>query len=79
LKRFGKSEKKIERTVDQEKLRSYRRDLLWKFDVLVPHTHVHALDIDEKNGNTKWQDYEWTEMEQLEEYKIFVDKGVGGE
>jgi hypothetical protein len=34
--------------------------------------------IDRKNGNTKWQESEKTEMEQLAKYKIFIDKGVGG-
>jgi hypothetical protein len=79
FKRLGKSGKKIERMVNQAKLKSYRRDPFWKFGVLVPRTHAQAVEIDAKNGNTKWQDSEKTEMAQLDEYKTFIDKGVGGE
>jgi hypothetical protein len=78
FKRLGQSEKKIERIVKQAKLTSYRRDPFWKFSVLLPRTHVQSVEIDRKNGNTKWQDSEKTEMEQLAEYKTFIDKGVGG-
>jgi Na+-transporting NADH:ubiquinone oxidoreductase subunit NqrF len=46
---------------------------------LVLNTHAQALESDEKNRDTKWQDSGKTEMEQLAEYKIFVDKGVGGQ
>jgi hypothetical protein len=64
--------------VNQAKLKSYRRDPIWNFGFLVPHTHVQAVEIDLANGNSKWQDSEAVEMEQLAEYKIFVDKGKGG-
>jgi hypothetical protein len=76
LKRIGQSGKKIERLVHQAKLTSYRRDTFWKFGVLVPCSHAQEIEIDRKNGNTKWQDSEKTEMEQLAEYKTFIDKGV---
>jgi hypothetical protein len=62
FKRLGQSEKKIKRIVNQAKLQSYRCDPFWKFGVLVPRTHVQAVKIDRKNGNTKWQDSEKTEM-----------------
>jgi hypothetical protein len=47
--------------------------------VLVPRSHLQALDIDKNNGNTKWQDAEATKMRQLLEYQTFVDKGKGDE
>jgi hypothetical protein len=62
----------------QAKLTSYRRDPFWMFGFLVPRTHAQAIEIDRKNGNMKWQDSDKTEMEQLAEYKTFIDKGVGG-
>jgi hypothetical protein len=65
--------------INQAKLRSYRREPFWKFGVLVPRTHSQAMEIDMKNGNTKWQDAEETEMSQLSEYQTFVDKGKGGQ
>jgi len=53
---YAKSEKKLSRMINQAKLRSYRREPFWKFGVLLPQTHSQAMDIDMKNGNTKWQD-----------------------
>ena len=79
FRRYAKNEKKMQRMINQAKLRSYRRDPFWKFGVLVPRTHSQAIEIDEKNGNTKWQDAEATEMQQLLEYQTFIDKGKGGE
>ena len=64
--------------INQAKLKSYRRDPFWKFGALVPRTHAQAVEIDQKNGNTLWQDAEATEMRQLLEYNTFVDKGKGG-
>ena len=76
---FAKNEKKMQRMINQAKFRSYRRDPFWKFGLMVPRTHSQAIEIDEMNGNTKWQDAEATEMQQLLEYQTFIDKGKGGE
>ena len=62
--------------INQAKLKSYRRDTFWKFGVMVPRTHAQVLELDKKNGNTKWQDAEATEMSQLLEYNTFIDKGT---
>jgi hypothetical protein len=78
FKRYAKNQKKMNRMINQAKLASYRREPFWKFGVLVPRTHAQAFDIDQKNGNTLWQDAEATEMRQLLEYNTFVDKGKGG-
>jgi hypothetical protein len=67
FKWLGQSEKKIERMVNQAKFTSYRRDPFWKSGVLVPRTHAQAIEIDRNNVNSKWQDSEKTEMEQLAE------------
>ena len=48
------------------------------FGFLVPRNHDQAVEIDEKNGNTKWQDAEKLELSQLAEYNTFEDKGKGG-
>jgi Reverse transcriptase (RNA-dependent DNA polymerase) len=79
FRRYAKNEKKLNRMINQAKLRSYRREPFWKFGVLVPRTHAQAVELDRLNGNTKWQDAEETEMRQLIEYQTFVDKGKGGE
>jgi hypothetical protein len=79
FRRIAKNEKKLQRMINQAKLKSYRRDVFWKFGVQVPRTHQQAIELDKKNGNTKWQDAEATEMGQLLEYKTFVDEGKGGQ
>jgi Reverse transcriptase (RNA-dependent DNA polymerase) len=77
--RYTKNDKKLSRIINQTKIRSYRRDIFWKFGFLVPRTHLQAMDLDMKNGNKKWQEAEETEMRQLLEYQTFIDKGKGGE
>jgi hypothetical protein len=78
FRRYEKNEKKLNHMINQAKLKSYRRDPFWKFGVLVPRTHAQAMELDKKNGNTKWLEAETTEMSQLLEYQTFVDKGKGG-
>jgi hypothetical protein len=64
--------------INQANLWNYRQDPLWKIGVLVPRTHAPAVAIDQKNGNTLWQDAKAREVKQLLEYNTFIDKGNGG-
>ena len=41
----------------------------------VPNTYLEAVALDEKNGNTKWQDAIELEILCLHEYKVFKDLG----
>ena len=79
FRRYAKIAKKLNQLINQAKLQSYRGEPFWKFGVLVPRTHSQAMEIDVKNGNTKWQDAETTEMSQLSEYQTFVDKVKNGQ
>ena len=45
----------------------------------MPRSHEEAVWIDTKDGNTKWQDSERTEINQLDEYSTFEDLGMGAE
>ena len=79
-KRFrsiAKNDTRIQRIINQAKQHSYQQDPFWKFGFLVPRNHSQAMELDRKNGNTKWQDAEATEMSQLLEYQTFIDKGDG--
>jgi hypothetical protein len=76
---YSSNQSWLKRIINQAKAQSYRRELFWKFGVLVPRTYLQALDFDKKNGNTKWKDAEATEMRQLLEYPTFVDKGKDDE
>ena len=68
----------MERMANQANLRSYRYAPKYMFGFEVPRNYNHALELDKKNGNTRWQDCTKVEMEQLYEYSTFVDYGIDG-
>ena len=77
-KRFrgiAKNHKKMQRMVNQAKLRSYRHSPRYMFGFEVPRNYEHALELDKKNGNTRWKDCTDTELVQLHEYNTFEDRG----
>ena len=75
FRRLAQREKKLLRMGNQAKLKSFRTTLVYKFGFLVPRSHDQAVELDTKNGNTKWQDAESLEIRQLDEYETFHDKG----
>ena len=42
----------------------------------VPKDYKEALLLDEQNGNTRWADCTNLEMQQLQDYRVFIDKGL---
>ena len=54
------------RLANQAKLRSFQLAPKYKYRFQVPHEYNHANILDEKNGNTKWQDSTSFEMKQLD-------------
>ena len=72
-----KNIKKLTRRVNQAKLHSFRTKPVYMYGFLVPRNHEQAMSIDERNGNTKWQDSEKLELSQIDSYDTFEDKGVG--
>ena len=75
FKRLAKRQKNIKRLLNQAKLKSYWNRKTYKFGVLVPRDHNHAMELDQQNGDTRWHDAEKLEHSQLEEYDTFIDKG----
>ena len=73
-----KNVKKLRRRVNQAKLHSYRTRTKWKYGFEVPRNHDHAMELDAKNGNTRWRDAEIVELTLLGEYSAFKDIGKGG-
>ena len=58
-KRFmyiAKRQKKLTHMVNQAKLWSFRRAPKYKYGFEVPRDYPHAKQLDERNGNTCWQD-----------------------
>ena len=74
-KRITKNAVTLARMANQVRLKSYRNRPVYQYGVQVPRDHDEAVWIDEKNGNTKWQDCEKLEIKQLAEYMSFIDKG----
>jgi hypothetical protein len=58
-------------------MKHFKRKPFWKFGILVPRTHLQALELDKSNGNAKWHEAEETELKQLLE--TFGDQGQGGD
>jgi hypothetical protein len=65
--------------VNQAKLRSYRTAPKYQYGFEVPKDYYqHAIRLDEKAGNTKWQDSTKLEMAQLDNYDTLKDYGHSG-
>lgn len=77
LKKLAKTQQRLVRHANQAKLHSFRTKPVYMYGFLVPRNHDQAMEIDARNGNTKWRDAERIELDQLHEYETFVDKGRG--
>ena len=75
FKNIAKRHKKMIRMANQAKLRSYRTAPKYMYGIEIPRDYQHALELDRRNGNTKWQDATELEKQQLFEYKTFTDIG----
>jgi hypothetical protein len=76
---LAKREKHFIRLVKQAKMKSYCQNLKYKFGYRIPKDYEEALELDELNQNTKWEDATVTEMCQLKEYECFIDAGIYGQ
>jgi hypothetical protein len=56
FKSIAKRQKKFTCMVNQAKLRLYNTAPKYKNGYEIPRTYDQAIQLDEKNGNTKWQD-----------------------
>jgi len=72
---MAKTHQKFIRTVNQAKLRSYRRSPKYKFGYRVPNDYNEAVEFDHKNGNNKWKEAIKLELDSLNVYNVFKDLG----
>ena len=72
---IAKRHKKYVRMVNQAKLRSYNSAPRFKYGFEIPRNYLHAIQLDERNKNTKWQDSVALELLQIHEYETFNDLG----
>ena len=75
FKQYKRRKKLVERLIKQAKLRSFRLKPKYKYGFEVPRNYKHALELDKRNGNTKWFDANVVNHEKLTEYEVFIDKG----
>jgi hypothetical protein len=64
--------------VNQAKLCSFRTSPKYKYGYEVPRSYQHAMELDKRNGNTRWQDAIDLELAQLYDYDTFIDYGLNG-
>ena len=67
FKRLARRQKKFVRMVHQTKLHSFQHRVVYKFGVQVPNNHEHAVELDNKNEDTKWSDAKKKELGQINE------------
>jgi hypothetical protein len=65
----------LARMANQAKLRNHRLHPKNKYGVQVPRNHEEAVWIDNKDGNTSWQDAEKVELDQLQANETCRDLG----
>ena len=75
LRKYAKTPKRLLRLANQAKLHSFRTAPKFMFGIQVPRNHAEAMELDQRNGNTRWRDAELVELGQIDDYGTFTDKG----
>ena len=76
---MAKTQKRIIRVANQAKLQAYRTEMKWMYGYKVPNTFQQAQQLDKENGNTKWTECTKLELDQIDDYDTFEDKGTDWE
>ena len=77
FRQLVKNDKTFKRLVNQAQLKLIRRSTAYKYRFKVVQSHVHAMQLDAKNGNNKSKEAVNTELSQIVEYDTLEDKGKG--
>ena len=77
FKSIARRQQHMFRMANQAKLRSFRLAPKYKYGFEIPRDYKHAVELDEKNGTTRWVDATELEMVQLDDYHCFKDQGKG--
>ena len=68
LRKIAKTQKRLIQAANQAKLHSFRTAPKYMYGFLVPRNYQQALEYDQENGNTRWQDATKIELGQIDEY-----------
>jgi hypothetical protein len=74
FKSIAKREKKFLCMVNHAKLCSYNTAKRFKYGFEVPRNYEDTVQIDQMNGNTKWQDAVQTALDSVNSYEVFDDR-----
>ena len=77
LKHIAKHQKTLTRAINQTKIRQVRRLATHQFGYLIPRDYKHALELDKINGNSRCYDATKKELDQINDYQVFIDHGIG--
>ena len=64
------------RAINQTKIRQVRRSATYQLGYLISRYYKHALELDKINGNSGWYDATKKELDQINEYQVFIDHGI---
>jgi Reverse transcriptase (RNA-dependent DNA polymerase) len=75
FKPIARRQKKFTQIVNQAKLKSSYSAPKFNNGFEIPRTYEQAVRLDERNGNTKFQDATALELQQMKDYQTFIDIG----
>ena len=76
LKHIATYQKTLTRAISQTKIRKVRRSATYQFGYLIPRDYKHTLELDKMNGNHSRYDATRMELDQINEYQVFIDHGI---
>jgi hypothetical protein len=56
FKNIAKNDKKLERMLNQSKLKSIKQSPIYKFSYQVPRNSREVAELDKRSGTTRWKD-----------------------
>ena len=76
FKGIAKRQARLYRLANMVKLRAFSTVPKFKYGYEIPKSYSHAMKLDKRNGNTKWADATRLELELMDSYNVFDDKGL---
>ncbi|KAL7570793.1 hypothetical protein ACA910_014422 [Epithemia clementina (nom. ined.)] len=75
FKRFVKTHKRTIRNIKRNKIKHSHHNIKYMFGYQIPRDYEEAMELDRKNGNTKWKEAIDLELKQIDDYQTFKDVG----
>ena len=75
FRKIARRTKVLQRMVNNAKRAQRHGEIQYKFGVRIPRNYKEAMQLDQENGNTYWQDAIALELKQLSDYKTYRSIG----